>query len=285
GREAPAQQADRDEARTAAGHEARRDDAGQHQGRLRQGNRRGGTRDRGVRRPQGGREPRQRERGDDGGAPVAGTTGTVVGTLELGGGLGHVSSLAVRAAPVRRVRGAQRPGSGWLRPWEDGPVDAVFAVPEPRNEPLRGYAPGTPERESLARRIGELAAERIDLTMTIAGRERRGAGAAIDVVQPHKHAHVLGVTHNATNDDAAAAVAAAREAAPEWRDLPYTERSAVFLRAADLLAGPWRDTLNAATMLGQSKSIAQAEIDAACEFIDFLRWNVHFGHFPLADPP
>jgi 1-pyrroline-5-carboxylate dehydrogenase len=164
-------------------------------------------------------------------------------------------------------------------------MDAVFAVPDPRNEPIRGYAPGTAERDSLARRIEELAAERLDLTMTIAGRERMGGGAAIDVVQPHKHAHVLGVTHNATNDDAVAAVAAAREAAPEWRDLPYAERAAVFLRAADLLAGPWRDTLNAATMLGQSKSVAQAEIDAACEFIDFLRWNVHFGHFILADQP
>src|SRR5256714_2653552 len=164
-------------------------------------------------------------------------------------------------------------------------MDAVFAVPEPRNETVRGYAPGTPERDSLARRMDELAAERLDLTMTIAGRERMGGGAAIDVVQPHKHAHVLGVTHNATNDDAAAAVAATREAAPVWRELPYTERAAVFLRAADLLAGPWRDTLNAATMLGQSKSVAQAEIDAACEFIDFLRWNVHFGHFLLADQP
>src|SRR5256714_15696072 len=112
--------------------------------------------------------------------------------------------------------------------------------------------------------------------MTIDGRQRMGGGAPIDVVQPHKHAHVLGVTHNATNDDAAAAVAATREAAPVWRELPYTERAAVFLRAADLLAGPWRDTLNAATMLGQSKSVAQAEIDSACELIDFLRFNVAY---------
>ena len=164
-------------------------------------------------------------------------------------------------------------------------MDAVFAVPEPRNEPVRGYAPGTPERDALAARIAELSADRVDLTMTVDGRQHMGDGDAFDVVQPHRHAHVLGVAHNATNEDAAAAVAAARAAAPGWRDLPYTERAAVFLRAADLLAGPWRDTVNAATMLGQSKSVAQAEIDAACEFIDFLRWNVHFGHTILADQP
>ena len=112
-----------------------------------------------------------------------------------------------------------------------------------------------------------------------------GGGEPIDVVQPHRHRQVLGVTHNATNDDAAAAVAAAKRAAPMWRDLPYAERAAVFLRAADLLAGPWRDTLNAATMLGQSKTCYQAEIDSACELIDFLRFNVHFGQQLLAEQP
>jgi 1-pyrroline-5-carboxylate dehydrogenase len=164
-------------------------------------------------------------------------------------------------------------------------MDATHAVPEPRNEPVRGYAPGSSERDSLTRRLADLAGASVELTMTIGGRQRMGGGAAIDVVQPHKHGHVLGVTHNATNEDAAAAVAAAAAAAPEWRDLPYAERAAVFLRAADLLAGPWRDTLNAATMLGQSKSVAQAEIDSACELIDFWRWNVHFGHRLLADQP
>jgi 1-pyrroline-5-carboxylate dehydrogenase len=164
-------------------------------------------------------------------------------------------------------------------------MDAVFTVPPPRNEPVRAYASGSAERDSLARRIGELAAERLDLTMTIDGRQRMAAGDPIDVVAPHRHAHVLGVTHNATNDDAAAAVAAAKKAAPGWRELPYAERAAVFLRAADLLAGPWRDTLNAATMLGQSKSVVQAEIDSACELIDFLRYNVHFGEKIQADQP
>jgi 1-pyrroline-5-carboxylate dehydrogenase len=164
-------------------------------------------------------------------------------------------------------------------------MDAVFTVPAPVNEPVRGYAPGSAERGSLQRRLGELAAERLELTMTIGGRESRGGGDAMEVVQPHRHRQVLGVTHNATNEDAAAAVAAAKHAAPMWRALPYTERAAIFLRAADLLAGAWRDTLNAATMLGQSKTVQQAEIDSACELIDFLRFNVHFGQKLLEDQP
>ncbi|MER7002406.1 L-glutamate gamma-semialdehyde dehydrogenase [Dactylosporangium sp. NPDC000555] len=164
-------------------------------------------------------------------------------------------------------------------------MDALFDVPVPNNEPAHGYAPGTPERASLQRRLAELAAERHDLTMTIDGERRMAAGAPIDVVQPHRHRHVLGVTHNATTDDAALAVDAAKQAAPAWRDLPYTERAAVFLRAADLLSGPWRDTLNAATMLGQSKTAVQAEIDSACELIDFLRFNVYFGQKILEDQP
>ncbi len=164
-------------------------------------------------------------------------------------------------------------------------MDGLFAVPDPTNEPVRGYAPGSAERESLQRRLAELAGERFELTMTIDGRQRMAAGEPIDVVQPHRHRHVLGVTHNATTEDAAAAVDAAKRAAPGWRDLPFSERAAVFLRAADLLAGPWRDTLNAATMLGQSKTAIQAEIDAACELIDFLRFNVHFASQILAEQP
>ncbi|MET7417559.1 L-glutamate gamma-semialdehyde dehydrogenase [Dactylosporangium sp. NPDC005555] len=164
-------------------------------------------------------------------------------------------------------------------------MDGLFAVPDPTNEPIRGYAPGSAERESLQRRLAELAGERFELTMTIDGRQRMAAGDPIDVVQPHNHRHVLGVTHNATTKDAADAVDAAKRAAPAWRDLPFSERAAVFLRAADLLAGPWRDTLNAATMLGQSKTAIQAEIDAACELIDFLRFNVHFAQQILAEQP
>ncbi len=164
-------------------------------------------------------------------------------------------------------------------------MDAAFTVPVPVNEPVATYAPGSPERASLQRRLGELASEQVELTMTIGGRQRMAGGDPIDVVQPHRHRQVLGITHNPTVDDAAAAVAAAKAAAAGWRELPYEERAAVFLRAADLLAGPWRDTLNGATMLGQSKTCHQAEIDAACELIDFLRFNVHFGHKLLCDQP
>ncbi|MGC4853127.1 L-glutamate gamma-semialdehyde dehydrogenase [Micromonospora sp. DT4] len=164
-------------------------------------------------------------------------------------------------------------------------MDAVFSVPEPRNEPVRNYEPGSADRERLQRRLTELAAERVDLPMTIGGEQRMAAGDPIDVVQPHKHAHMLGVTAHATHEDARAAIKAAKDAAPMWRALPFEERAAIFLRAAELLAGPWRDTLNAATMLGQSKTAIQAEIDAACEFIDFLRFNVHFARRLLEEQP
>ncbi|GAA0487665.1 1-pyrroline-5-carboxylate dehydrogenase [Paractinoplanes deccanensis] len=164
-------------------------------------------------------------------------------------------------------------------------MDAVLTVPEAHNEPVLSYAPGTAERGSLERRLAELAGERAELTMTIGGRTRMGGGAPADVVQPHRHAHVLGVTRHATRADALDAVAAAGEAAPGWRDLSYEARASIFLKAADLAAGPWRDTLNAATMLGQSKTAIQAEIDAACELIDFLRFNVHFGRKLLAEQP
>jgi 1-pyrroline-5-carboxylate dehydrogenase len=164
-------------------------------------------------------------------------------------------------------------------------MDALFAVPEPHNEPVRDYVPGSAQVTSLRKRLDELAGSPVDLTMTIGGAERMGGGEAIDVVQPHKHAHVLGVTHNATRDDATAAIAAAKDAAPMWRDLSYADRAAIFLRAADLIAGPWRDTVNGATMLGQSKTVYQAEIDAACELIDFLRFNVAFGAKLLAEQP
>ena len=111
------------------------------------------------------------------------------------------------------------------------------------------------------------------------------AGERFAVVEPHRHASVLGTSANATDADVADAVAAAQAAAPGWAALPFDERAAVFLRAADLLAGPWRDTLNAATMLGQSKSVQQAEIDAACELIDFLRFNVHYARRVIAEQP
>jgi 1-pyrroline-5-carboxylate dehydrogenase len=164
-------------------------------------------------------------------------------------------------------------------------MDAVTQPPIPVNEPVHSYAPGSPERASLEARLKDMAGERVELTMTVGGRQRMAGGDGFNVVQPHRHAGVLGVSAQATAGDAAVAVDAALAAAPAWRDLPYDERAAVLLRAAELLAGPWRDTLNAATMLGQSKTCYQAEIDAACELIDFLRFNVHFGRSILAEQP
>ncbi|WP_203656016.1 L-glutamate gamma-semialdehyde dehydrogenase [Actinocatenispora rupis] len=164
-------------------------------------------------------------------------------------------------------------------------MDSIFAVPQPTNEPVHGYVPGSAERDSLARTLSELASDKVELTMTVGGEQRMAGGERFSVVMPHRHAHVLGESAQATNEDVAAAVAAAKAAAPAWQALPYDERAAIFLRAADLLAGPWRDRINAATMLGQSKSVQQAEIDAACELIDFLRFNAHFGAELLAKQP
>ncbi|KJS61790.1 L-glutamate gamma-semialdehyde dehydrogenase [Streptomyces rubellomurinus] len=164
-------------------------------------------------------------------------------------------------------------------------MDAVTEVPTPVNEPVRSYPPGSPERARLVRRLDELAAEQVPLPMTIGGEQRFGGGERIDVVQPHHHAAKLGVLGNATREDARAAVDAALAAGRQWRSLSFDDRAAVFLRAADLLAGPWRDTLNAATMLGQSKTVQQAEIDSACELIDFWRFNVGFARQVLADQP
>ncbi|GAA1762285.1 L-glutamate gamma-semialdehyde dehydrogenase [Streptomonospora arabica] len=164
-------------------------------------------------------------------------------------------------------------------------MDAVTNVPTPANEPVLTYAPGSPERDELTAKLAELAKEPVELTMTIGGERRMGGGARVDVVQPHKHAHVLGTLGTATQDDARAAVAAAKQAAPAWRDMPFDERAAILLRAADLLAGPWRQTVNAATMLGQSKTAIQAEIDAACELIDFWRFNVAYARKLMAEQP
>ncbi|MGH3832802.1 MAG: L-glutamate gamma-semialdehyde dehydrogenase [Pseudonocardiaceae bacterium] len=164
-------------------------------------------------------------------------------------------------------------------------MDAITAAPVPHNEPVRGYPPGSPERASLGRALAAMADQRAELTMTIGGVARMGGGEPFDVVAPHRHSHVLGTSAQASVADVADAVRAAMRAAPAWRELPFDERAAILLRAAELAAGPWRDTLNAATMLGQSKSIQQAEIDAACELIDFWRFNVHYAREILAWQP
>jgi len=164
-------------------------------------------------------------------------------------------------------------------------VDAVSQVPTPVNEPVHDYAPGTPARARLEARLAELAADPVELPMTIGGERRMGSGARVDVVQPHRREARLGTFAHADTDDARDAIDAALTAAPAWRDLSFDDRAAVFLRAADLLAGPWRETIAAATMLGQGKTAQQAEIDSPCELVDFWRFNVHFARRILAEQP
>ncbi|HWJ66035.1 MAG TPA: L-glutamate gamma-semialdehyde dehydrogenase [Nocardioides sp.] len=164
-------------------------------------------------------------------------------------------------------------------------MDAITTPPAPVNEPNLTYAPGSAERDALAAAIGDLSGSTRQLDAHIGGERVSGGGEEIAVVQPHAHEKVLGVLRNSTADDAKSAIEAAREAAPAWRALSYDDRAAVLLRAAELLAGPWRQRLNAATVLGQSKTAFQAEIDAACELIDFWRFNVHFGREVLAEQP
>jgi len=164
-------------------------------------------------------------------------------------------------------------------------MDARTDVPAPANEPIHEYAPHSAERIRLAEALRDLSANPIDLPHVIAGRHRMGDGERIDVVQPHRHSAKLGTLTNATAADAGAAVEAAMAAKADWAATPFDERAAVFLRAADLLAGPWRETIAAATMLGQSKTAYQAEIDAPCELVDFWRFNVAFARGILAQQP
>jgi 1-pyrroline-5-carboxylate dehydrogenase len=164
-------------------------------------------------------------------------------------------------------------------------IDARTSVPPPVNEPILTYAPGSAERAELEVTLARMQGEQVELTQTIGGRQELGGGRRIDVVQPHARRHVLGSMKNATAAEARSAVTAAKEAAASWRALPYDERAAVFLRAAEMLSGPWRQTLNASTMLGQSKTVSQAEIDSACELIDFWRFNAAFGERLLSEQP
>ena len=165
-------------------------------------------------------------------------------------------------------------------------MDAVSNTPKPINEPIRNYEPGSPHRDSLQQRLAELdrGAPR-DFAQYIGGNWLPASGEEFSVVQPHAHERALGVGNESMSADAERALAAAKEAAPSWRDLDFDDRAAILLKAADLLAGPWRDTLNAATMLGQSKTAIQAEIDSACELIDFWRFNVAFARDILAEQP
>lgn len=164
-------------------------------------------------------------------------------------------------------------------------MDAVTQVPAPVNEPVHSYAPGSPERARLEVKLKELADNLIDLPMTIGGEKRMGGGERVNVVQPHNHQAVIGTFAGATEQDAQDAIDAALAAAPAWRAMSFDDRAAIILRAAELLAGPWRETLAASTMLGQSKTAQQAEIDTPCELVDFWRFNVHYARQILAEQP
>ena len=159
-------------------------------------------------------------------------------------------------------------------------------VPVPVNETVLGYGPGSRERAGIELALDRMAGEDpVELTATIDGVSKPASGDPFDVTMPSDHSHVLGHAANATRADATEAIDAALAAAPGWADLGFEQRATVFLRAADLLAGPWRDTLNASTMLGQGKTVQQAEIDAACELIDFWRFNVAFARRIVEDQP
>ncbi|PKW27148.1 L-glutamate gamma-semialdehyde dehydrogenase [Phycicoccus duodecadis] len=164
-------------------------------------------------------------------------------------------------------------------------MDAVTHVPTPVNETVLDYAPGSPERASLEVALAELGSVQHELPHTIGGRRVMGGGRRFEVRRPDARRTVLGVSKSATKADAATAVEAATAAAPGWRELSFDDRAGILLKAADLLAGPWRARLNAATMLGQSKTAYQAEIDATCELVDFWRFNVHFARQILEEQP
>jgi 1-pyrroline-5-carboxylate dehydrogenase len=161
-----------------------------------------------------------------------------------------------------------------------------YSAPAPRNEPALEYRPGSPERAAVRAALDDIAASApVDLPMRIDGANVEGAGQAFSVTAPHRHSQLLGSGHTATEAEVSAAVDAALRARRHWADAPFESRAAVFLRAADLLAGPWRARVNAATMLGQSKTVIQAEIDAAAELVDFWRFNVHYAAHLDADQP
>jgi 1-pyrroline-5-carboxylate dehydrogenase len=163
-------------------------------------------------------------------------------------------------------------------------MSGVSNIPQPHNEPVLSYAPGTPERDTLKSALGEVGSERPEIPAVVGGREVR-SGVRQEVISPHCHARVLATLHQADGATIDAAVNAAVEAQRDWSHWRLEDRAAVFLKAADLLATRWRQRINAATMLGQSKTAFQAEIDSACELIDFLRFNVYYAERIYAEQP
>ena len=162
--------------------------------------------------------------------------------------------------------------------------NGIARPPLPVNEPVRSYAPGSPERASLKRELERMGSTQHEIMPYING-ERVQTGKTVEVVEPHDHGHVLATVHNARPEDVQRAITATLDARHDWSRMLWTDRAAILLKAAELLAGPYRDRMNAASMLGQSKNAFQAEIDAACEMVDFFRYNVHFLRQLLEDQP
>jgi 1-pyrroline-5-carboxylate dehydrogenase len=162
--------------------------------------------------------------------------------------------------------------------------DAMYEVPFPANEPIKGYEEGSPEKKELKAACKAMAAAQVDIPLVIDGKEIR-TGRTVDCVMPHQHAHKLGQYHQGGEKEVRLAIKAAMKAKQGWAETPFQHRAAILLKAAELLAGRHRMTLNAATMLGQSKIPLQAEIDSACELIDFWRFNPHFAQQILSEQP
>ena len=163
-------------------------------------------------------------------------------------------------------------------------MSSIPRVPAPRNEPVLSYAPGTPERAELKSALAKMAGERIEIPVIVGGKEI-WTGDTAEAVMPHDHQHVLATWHKARPAEVQAAVESAADAQREWSSWGWEDRAAVFLKAAELLSTTWRSTLNAATILGQSKTAHQAEIDSACELIDFFRFNAHFAERIYGEQP
>ena len=160
----------------------------------------------------------------------------------------------------------------------------IFRTPDPVNEPVKGYAPKSPERSALEAELDRQASQEVDVPLVIGGEEVR-TGRTSAMVMPHDKNHQLGVFHQAGEAEVQRAIQAASDAKDEWEALPWAERAAIFLRAAELLCTTWRDRINAATMLNQSKTAHQAEIDAACELADFWRFNARYAEELYAEQP
>ena len=210
---------------------------------------------------------RERTRGGPAAAAAPPRRARLVG-CDLAGGPLYSGHAIVEPARCRAQSGCADEGS---KRWHWG----TFAVPVPENEPISDYAPGSPERGSLVGELTRQAGTVVEIQPRIGGRSMP-TGETGRVVMPHAHEHDLARFHASGPDVVDAAIEACRGARMDWASLPFEERAAVFLRAADLLSGPWRDRINAATMLGQSKTAHQSEIDAVAELADFLCFNVYF---------